>query len=588
MAVENISAIASHDAPSEPETRSMTQVRHRLRTLLDQMIGYSEVLRTGDTGGISLECLADLEHVSDVARSLSRAVDRWSTQPSARYLHTFGIKLLEFAAHLDRVTAKISVPAQGDDLSASQDVVRLGSAVTGLRPLANELIANSSALSSKPQPQRVAEIRQSGTKPDAPDASQEESSGEQPLLLVVDDNEDNRELLSRRIQRDGYSVLMASGGQQALEMVRAHDFWLVLLDVMMPGVDGMAVLHEMKHDPALRDIPVIMISAVDEISSVAKCIEAGAEDYLPKPFDPVLLRARIRASLDRKRLRDLERRSTEELKIALVEVEKQRKLSDSLLLNTLPAPIAQELRERGAVDPMYFEDVSIGFTDFVGFTSSTERLAAEELVYILNKCFTKFDQVIERYGLEKLKTIGDSYMFAGGLPLRSPSHPVDMVMAASELLGVVSEIDAQSRVGWQVRIGIHTGPVIAGVVGIRKFAFDIWGETVNFASRMESSGAAGRINISERTYARIKDFFKCEHRGKVPIKDGRAFDMYFADSVQPLLREGPGPIPAGFQRRYRIYFKKDPLAFPASLLAAREEAETGGIARCEAARTGNP
>lgn len=253
------------------------------------------------------------------------------------------------------------------------------------------------------------------------------------------------------------------------------------------------------------------------------------------------------------------------------EIEKQKQLSDSLLSNILPAEVATELQNKGQVDPKYFEDVSILFLDFVGFTLATEKLAAEELVALLHDYFTTFDQIVERYRLEKLKTIGDAYMCAGGLPVRNPSHPVDIVMAAFEMVNAVEERQrmASTPVRWSVRAGIHIGPVIAGVVGIQKFAFDVWGDTVNHSSRMESSGEPNRINLSGAAYGRVKDFFDCTTRGKVMTKDKREVEMYFARRILPKLIDEPyeSPPPA-FLRRYRIYFQKDPPAFPRFLTGA--------------------
>jgi class 3 adenylate cyclase len=247
----------------------------------------------------------------------------------------------------------------------------------------------------------------------------------------------------------------------------------------------------------------------------------------------------------------------------------EKRVSESLLLNILPGEVADELRAKGLVSPKYFEDVTILFTDFVGFTLSTEKLAAEELVELLHDYFTAFDQIVARYRLEKMKTIGDSYMCISGLPYRNPAHPVDMVMAAFEMLEAVRQRQRPERLAqWKVRIGIHTGPVIAGVVGINKFAFDIWGDTVNYSSRMESSGEANRINLSERTYSRVKDFFACEYRGKVLTKEKRELDMYFANGILPTLLNGSDPMPPpAFVRRYNVYFQKDPPSFPACLLA---------------------
>jgi class 3 adenylate cyclase len=250
------------------------------------------------------------------------------------------------------------------------------------------------------------------------------------------------------------------------------------------------------------------------------------------------------------------------------QVEKQKQVSESLLLNILPGEVANELRSKGMVSPKYFEDVTILFTDFVGFTLATEKLAAEELVQLLDDYFTAFDHIVARYRLEKMKTIGDSYMCLSGLPARNPAHPVDTVLAAFEMLHAVEERAKRGLAAeWKVRIGIHTGPVIAGVVGINKFAFDIWGDTVNYSSRMESSGEANRVNLSERTYSRVKDFVACEPRGKVLTKDKREVDMYFANGILPSLLDGSGQIPPrAFVRRYNVYFQKDPPAFPAFLL----------------------
>lgn len=268
--------------------------------------------------------------------------------------------------------------------------------------------------------------------------------------------------------------------------------------------------------------------------------------------------------LERVRALDSLVKTNQALELKHQEAAQQRERSESLLLNILPAEIADELRRNGMVSPKYFEDVTIMFLDFVGFTLSTEQLAAEDLVQVLHEYFTAFDRIVARYGLEKMKTIGDSYMCISGLPIRNPSHPVDTVLAAFEMLREVTKRDRpENAARWKVRIGIHTGPVIAGVVGINKFAFDIWGDTVNYSARMEASGFPNRINISERAYSRVKDFFECEHRGKVLTKEKRELDMYFVNAVQERLLDSTGQSPPpAFLRRYHIYFQKRPPAFP--------------------------
>jgi class 3 adenylate cyclase len=249
------------------------------------------------------------------------------------------------------------------------------------------------------------------------------------------------------------------------------------------------------------------------------------------------------------------------------EIRKQQQLAESLLLNALPVQIAEELKQKGFVEPRYHDSVTILFTDFRNFTSSAERLSAGDLVSKLNEYFTAFDMICEKYSLERLKTIGDSYMCVGGVSSPSPSHAVDAVLAAFEMIEAVKARIDSSGLEWPVRVGLHTGPVISGIIGIRRFAFDIWGESVNFASRIETSGFPNRVNVSATSFARVKDFFECEHRGKIPIKDGREYDMYFAVSSRPsLLDTVKDGVPEAFARQYRSYFRRELRAFPSSLL----------------------
>ena len=213
-------------------------------------------------------------------------------------------------------------------------------------------------------------------------------------------------------------------------------------------------------------------------------------------------------------------------------IEAERKRSDDLLLNILPEETAFELKHSGKVKAKRFESVTVLFTDFEGFTQYAENLAPEKLVESIDYYFSKFDAIIEKYQLEKIKTSGDSYMCAGGLPFETTDHPLKILPAAKEILDFVDQsfIDNplhQTR--FKIRIGINTGPVVAGVVGTKKFAYDIWGDTVNIASRMESNSIPGRINISENTYQCIKDSFNCEYRGEVDVKNRGMMKMYFVN-----------------------------------------------------------
>ena len=209
---------------------------------------------------------------------------------------------------------------------------------------------------------------------------------------------------------------------------------------------------------------------------------------------------------------------------------------EKLLLNILPQKIAQELQEKGKSDPIYYESATIMFTDFLGFTTIAESMAPQQLVEELDVCFSFFDTLMDKYNLEKLKTIGDSYMCIAGVPVENSSHAVDSVLAALEIQSFMREMQ-QRRVEqglpyWELRIGINSGHVVAGVIGQKKFAYDVWSDTVNTASRCESEGVAGRVNISESTYEMIKDYFTCEYRGKISAKNKGEIGMYLVDRAE--------------------------------------------------------
>jgi class 3 adenylate cyclase len=216
-------------------------------------------------------------------------------------------------------------------------------------------------------------------------------------------------------------------------------------------------------------------------------------------------------------------------------IEGEKALSEKLLLNILPHETAEELKIFGFATPKHYDMVSVLFTDFKGFTKIAEKLTPQELVEELNQCFLEFDRIIDKYNLEKIKTIGDAYMCAGGIPVPNTTNPVDIVKAALEITRYMEDLrrDRESRGKdyWELRLGIHTGPVIAGVVGKNKFAYDIWGDAVNTASRMESSGIPGKVNISGSTYELIKDHFICTHRGKIQAKNKGEIDMYIVEGM---------------------------------------------------------
>ena len=334
---------------------------------------------------------------------------------------------------------------------------------------------------------------------------------EQGRVLVVDDNEANRDLIARRVRRQGHRVTVAEDCERALELMRQEPFDLVLLDIMMPKMNGYQVLEHLKADPNLRHIPVIVISALDDINSVVECIELGAEDYLTKPFNAVLLAARITNSLEKKRLRDQERFYLEQL-----QAEKER--SEHLLLSILPQPIVEQLKQGQHTIADNFAEVSVLFADIVDFTRISAHHSPKEVVSLLNQIFSTFDRLAEQHGVEKIKTIGDAYMVVGGLPTPRHDHAEAIAQMAIDMLDEIAQFRTETGETLNMRIGINTGPVVAGVIGTNKFIYDLWGDTVNVASRMESYGIAGNIQVSPETYNILRDKYLFKERGVIPIK----------------------------------------------------------------------
>jgi adenylate cyclase len=328
------------------------------------------------------------------------------------------------------------------------------------------------------------------------------------VLLVVDDNEANRFTLKRRLQRDGYmNIEEAEDGLQALEIMRARRVDLVLLDLAMPELDGYDVLSQMKSDMDLRDIPVIMISADDKLDSVVRCIELGAEDYLPKPFNAVLLKARVGASLEKKRLKDQEL-------VYRQRIEEERRRSDKLLHAMLPMAAVHELKADNTVAPRRFEDITVMFCDVVNFTAFCDQHAPEEVLYHLQQLVSRFEELSDEHGLEKIKTVGDAYMTTAGMFRQESDPALATVRCGLQMASNALELEA----GWQVRVGIHSGPVVAGIVGQRQFMFDIWGDTVNTAARIVTEADPGAVVVSGETWLHIREYCRGRSLGFVSLK----------------------------------------------------------------------
>lgn len=330
-------------------------------------------------------------------------------------------------------------------------------------------------------------------------------------VLIVDDHANNRDLLSSYLRLQGHLVSEAENGSQALALIHALPFDLVLLDIRMPGMNGYQVLEHLRADPALRHLPVVVLSGVNELDSVVRCIELGAEDYLLKPFKPVLLKARVDACLEKKRLRDQEQ-------AYLLAIKAEQEKSERLLLNILPKPIAERLKREENTIADSFAEVTVLFGDIVGFTKLSACISAVDLVACLNEVFSAFDRLVEQHGLEKIKTIGDAYMVVGGLPIPRIDHAEAIAEMALDMQTEIARFNKETRQPLSVRIGINTGPVVAGVIGTKKFIYDLWGDTVNTASRMEMHSPTDCIQVTASTYERLRNKFLFEERGMVEVK----------------------------------------------------------------------
>ncbi|WP_407526928.1 adenylate/guanylate cyclase domain-containing protein [Methylobacterium oryzisoli] len=338
----------------------------------------------------------------------------------------------------------------------------------------------------------------------------------EPALLVVDDDDNNRFTLVQRLKREGYGdVALACDGREALALLAARPFDLVLLDVMMPELDGIGVLTAMKGDAALRHIPVIMISAVSDVDRVVRCIELGAEDYLQKPFNKVLLRARVGACLEKKRLRDQEQAH-------LAQIERQRGRLSELLHAILPAPAVSELEASGRVEPRRHPEVMVLFCDVVEFTAYCDAHAPETVLAHLQHLVVAFDDLAAEFNLEKIKTIGDAFMATGGLLVPNSESVLSGIACAFALI----EAARAGPAGWELRCGLHVGPVVAGVVGRSKFSFDLWGDTVNVAARLAKIGEPGCVHLSEAAWRRVGSRCDVQAMGALPMRGKGVVPVY--------------------------------------------------------------
>jgi len=344
-------------------------------------------------------------------------------------------------------------------------------------------------------------------------------------ILIVDDESANLDIIDKILQQSNHKTFTAESGEEALKILKKESakIDLILLDLIMPEVNGMDLLKTLKDDNNTYHIPVIMLSALDEIDTIVECISMGADDFLIKPVNRILLHARLNNALEKKYFHDKEIKYQKQIKI-------EQEKSDKLLLNILPESIAERLKNGESLIADDFEDSTVLFADLAGFTKLSSTISATDVVMQLNSIFSLFDGLLIKYSLEKIKTIGDCYMLAGGLPKPDKNHAYSVARMALEMLDIIKEINTKSNQTLKVRIGINSGPVAAGVIGKEKFIYDLWGDTVNVASRMETFGSNSKIHVSANTYLQLKDYYNFTKRDKINIPGKGTMQTYFLNS----------------------------------------------------------
>jgi adenylate cyclase len=507
---------------------SLAHLRHELRTPLNHVLGYTEMLLedAGDTGDL----VAELQQVRSEGRAVLAVVEE---SLAATRVERTGVDLDRFAsamsAPLDRLGESVDslvalVGGRGAGVAA--DVGRISEAVTRLRTLVGGWGTGPARGADLAAPLVGATSGTAELEPRTPTPVRATSS----TILVVDDNQENRELLTRRLTREGHRVRTAAGGREAIELLYSEPVDLVLLDVMMPDLDGPSVLARLKQDPERRHIPVLMISALDETASVVRSIELGAEDYLPKPCDPVLLRARIGACLEKKRLRDQEARYAAELAEWNRSLEQRvaEQVSQVERLGRLKRFFSPQLAELivagGTDDPLrtHRREITVVFLDLRGFTGFAETAEPEEVMGVLREYHEAMGHlVLEHEGtLERFTGDGMMVFFNDPVPVENAAERA--VRMASAMRDRVREL----RSVWRKRghdldlgVGIAQGYATIGAIGFEgRWDYGAIGTVTNLAARLCSEAQGGQVLITSRVAAAVEDLVQTVEVGVLALR----------------------------------------------------------------------
>ena len=343
-----------------------------------------------------------------------------------------------------------------------------------------------------------------------------------PRVLIVEDESIIAQDLSKLLNKFGYDVCgILSSGEEVLEKYFRLEPDLILMDIKLKGnISGIETADEIRKN---NDIPIIYVTAYTDVDSLQKAKLTEPFAYIVKPFDEKSLHTAIEITIYKHQI-------SKKLKQRTIELEEEKKKSDLLIHNIFPKQIVSQLRETGAIKSRKFKNVSLLFTDFQGFSLLVSKMKASKVVDELNEIFSRFDDIVDLFGLEKLKTIGDSYMAGAGFPEECDDHAFRAVKAALQMQNFVCKRNLDSKYKWSMRIGIHSGKVVAGVIGKNKFTYDVWGDTVNIAHKMETKGQPNKINISASTYNLVKNHYHCDYNNSIRISLRKKMDMFFVTS----------------------------------------------------------
>jgi adenylate cyclase len=348
----------------------------------------------------------------------------------------------------------------------------------------------------------------------------------QARILVVDDQPANVLLLERMLAGAGYTSVTSTLDPKAVQALhQEHHYDLILLDLQMPVMDGFEVMEGLKAIETDGYLPVVVITAQPDHK--LRALKAGAKDFIAKPFDVAEVLTRVHNMLEVRLLYAEVRRKNEETKKLFDQVVAERKVSERLALHVPPDSIAARLQARPDVTAESFDVATVLIADVVGFADETPAVGAEQLTLLLEEIFGGFDGLVKACGMKKIKTLGNSYMAAAGVPVRTPDHAAQAANLALDMEDALERFNEDTGHKFQVRVGIATGAVVAGVIGRRMFLYDVWGDAVNAASRMESHGVAGRVQVSESTRNMLEPPFRLEERGALEFEGEGELKSWF-------------------------------------------------------------